>query len=204
MGSRSLLWAVLLISPVRGQIIDFDSGGLHYKALTHNGVTIMFANLPLRVRDYAILQIAISNGSPISWAFRPVDFKFERPDGQILSALPARTVVDTMMHKAGRGDVRKLVLAYEAALYGNTLMHSTNGYETRRQNYMAEGGSNRLKAAAAASAIALATTKLLPGQSTDGAVFYPNQGKPLGAGHLIVNAAGETFVFPMEAEERSR
>jgi hypothetical protein len=59
-----------------------------------------------------------------------------------------------------------------------------------------------LKAAAAASAIALVTSKLAPGQSTDGAVFYPNQGKPLGSGRLIVNAAGETFVFPVEADVR--
>ena len=41
----------------------------------------------------------------------------------------------------------------------------------------------------------------MPGQSTDGAVFYPSQGKPLGAGKLIVNAAGETFTFPVEAVE---
>ena len=51
--------------------------------------------------------------------------------------------------------------------------------------------------AAAASAIALVTTKLMPGQSTDGAVFYPSQGKPLGAGKLIVNAAGETFTVTL-------
>lgn len=104
-----------------------------------------------------------------------------------------------MLEKAGRGDVIKLIQAYEAALFNNQRMHSTNGYEVRRQNYLAEG-QNRLRAAAAASAIALATTKLTPGQSTDGAVFYPNNGKPLGAGRLVVNAAGETFTFPVEPE----
>ena len=61
-------------------------------------------------------------------------------------------------------------------------------------------GSTKLKAASAASAIALVTTKLAPGQSTDGAVFYPSKGKPLGSGRLIVNAAGEIFEFPVEAE----
>ena len=70
--------------------------------------------------------------------------------------------------------------------------------KSRRQNAFADIGSSKLKAAAAASAIALVTTKLAPGQSTDGAVFYPNQGKPLGSGKLIVNMAGETFVFPLE------
>ena len=77
-------------------------------------------------------------------------------------------------------------------------IHSTNGYESRRQNAFADLGSSKLKAAAAASAIALVTTKLAPGQSTDGAVFYPNQGKPLGTGKLILNMAGETYVFPLE------
>jgi hypothetical protein len=79
-------------------------------------------------------------------------------------------------------------------------MHTTNGYEARRQSAMAEFGSTRLRAAAAASAIAFVTTKLAPGQSTDGAVFYPNAGKPLGAGRLVVHAAADVFVFPMEVE----
>jgi hypothetical protein len=108
-----------------------------------------------------------------------------------------------MLAKAGRGDVTKLVTAYEGALYGNAQLHSTNGYESRRQNAMAEIGSTRLKAAAAASAIVLVPTKLLPGQSTDGAVFYPNNGKPLGAGRLTVEIGGDTFTFPVEAELHS-
>ena len=37
-----------------------------------------------------------------------------------------------------------------------------------------------MKAAAAASALALVQTKLTPGESTDGAVFFPTEGKPLG------------------------
>ena len=176
---------------VRAQIIEFESGGLKYQALTHNGFTIMFSPLAMRIRDYAILQVAISNGTPISWSIRPEDFRFERADGTTVQALPARTVVNKLIDKGTRGDTIKLVAAYEASLYNNAQIHSTNGYEARRQNAFADVGSNKLKAAAAASAIALGTTKLAPGQSTDGAVFYPNQGKPLGAGRLIVKAAGE-------------
>jgi len=179
------------------QIIDFESGGLKYKAMTLNGVTIMFSILPTRIRDYAILQMAISNGAPVSWTVKPEDCTFEKSDGEKLQGLPARTVVGTLIEKATRGDVIKLVAAYEASLYNNAQIHSTNGYESRRQNAFAEFGSTRLKAAAAASAIALVTTKLAPGQSTDGAVFYPNHGKPLGPGRLIINTAGETFVFPV-------
>ena len=58
--------AVLFGSAVHGQIIEFESGGLKYRALTHNGFTVMFAVLNTRVPDYAILQVAVSNGSPVS------------------------------------------------------------------------------------------------------------------------------------------
>ena len=193
-----LLWLAAAFS--RAQIIPFESGGLQYKAQTRGGVTIMFAPLPTHVRDYAIIQISISNGSPIPWTVRPEDFRFERDAGGEIQALPARTVVGTLLNKAGRSDVSRLIKAYEDALYGNTQMHSTNGYEARRQDALAEIGNAKLKAAAAASAIALVTTKLAPGQSTDGAVFWSNSGKPLGPGKLIVNTAGEEFVFPIEVE----
>jgi hypothetical protein len=191
---------LICASVARAQIIEFESGGLKYQALTHNGFTIMFSPLAMRIRDYAILQVAISNGTPISWSVRPEDFRFEHADGTTTQALPARTVVSKLIDKGTRGDVIKLVAAYEASLYNNAQIHSTNGYEARRQNAFADVGSTKLKAAAAASALALGTTKLAPGQSTDGAVFYPNQGKPLGAGRLIVHAAGEDFVFPVEAD----
>ena len=196
---RALVLSAMLSAAARGQaIIDFESAGLKYKAMTRGGVTVMFSLLPAHIRDYAVVQVAISNGSSISWTVKPEDCTFEKPDGPMIRALPARTVVNTMIEKAGRGDVIKLISAYEASLFNNAQIHSTNGYESRRQNAFADLGSSKLKAAAAASAIALVTTKLAPGQSTDGAVFYPNQGKPLGTGKLIVNMAGETYVFPLE------
>ena len=202
---RALVLTAMLSVAGRAQaIIDFESAGLKYKAMTRGGVTVMFSLLPAHIRDYAIVQVAISNGSSISWTVKPEDCGFQKPDGQMIQALPARTVVNTMIEKAGRGDVIKLISAYEASLFNNAQIHSTNGYESRRQNAFADLGSSKLKAAAAASAIALVTTKLAPGQSTDGAVFYPNQGKPLGAGKLIVNMAGETYVFPLEDAANSR
>jgi len=197
------LAAGIIVAAAQAQIIDFESNGLKYRTLTRKGVTVMFAALPIHVRGYAILQVSISNGSPVSWSFRPEDFRFERADSQTIQALPAGTVVGNMIRKASRGDVIKLITAYEGGLYGNTQLHSTNGYESRRQNALADVGSTKLKAAAAASAIALVTTKLAPGESTDGAVFFPNQGRPLGAGRLIAEVAGETYVFPMEAEVRA-
>lgn len=195
--------AALAIPRLQAQVLEFESGGLKYKALTRGGVTIMFAPLPTRVLGYAILQVAISNGSSTSWAFRPEDFRFEQSGGKRIQAVSAGTVVKQLLDHAGHGDVGKLISAYEAALFGNAQVHSTNGYESRRQDYLALG-STKLKAASAASAIALVTTKLAPGQSTDGAVFYPSGNKPLGAGRLIVDAAAETFEFPVEAEVQPR
>lgn len=180
------------------QIIEFESGGLKYQTLTKNGLTVMVASLPSHVREYSILQVAVSNGSSISWMVKPEDFTFHRQDGAVLQATPARTVVNSLMEKATRGDVIKLVSTYENSLYGLQKFKSTNGYESRRQAAFAEVSSAKIKAAAAASAIALVPTKLVPGQSTDGAVFWSTAGKPLGPGHLILNAAGELFDFTPE------
>jgi hypothetical protein len=198
-----LFLVVFHVVKSQAQILEFESGGLKYKALTRGGVTIMFAPLPTKVLGYTILQVAISNGSPVSWSFRPEDFRFEQEGGQRIQAVSAGTVVKQLLDHASRGDVGRLISAYEAALFGNAHVRSTNGYEERRQDYLALG-STKLKAASAASAIALVTTKLSPGQSTDGAVFYPSKGKPLGAGRLIVDAAAETFEFPVEAESQQR
>jgi hypothetical protein len=210
MASRSLFFPLLVLGAAlqalglaplaRGQVISYESNGLQYKALTKGGLTIMLAPLPTRIRDWIVFQIAITNGSPVAWAVKSEDFRFEREDGSIVPALAAHEVVETMMKKASRGDTTKLVVAYEAALFGNMHMHSTNGYESRRQDALAESGSNKIKAAATASAIVLAPARLGPGQSTDGAVFYASGGKPLGAGKFVVNEAAEEFDFPMEAE----
>jgi len=44
-------------------------------------------------------------------------------------------------------------------------------------------------------------TKLAPGQSTDGAVFFPTEGKPLGAGRIIMrNSAGDFEFNPEEPD----
>ncbi|MGH9663025.1 MAG: hypothetical protein ACRD9L_01205, partial [Bryobacteraceae bacterium] len=113
-----LALAALWLSPnTDAQVIEFDSGGLRYQTLTKGGLTVMFAPLPTHVREYTILQIAVSNGSPISWSVRPEDFYFQKPDGTLLEALPARTVIESLMERASRSDVIKLVSTYETTLY---------------------------------------------------------------------------------------
>jgi hypothetical protein len=186
------------------QVIEFESNGLRYKTLTKNSVTIMFAPLPSHVREYSIVQISVANGSKASWTVKPEDFTYQRDDGTIVEAAPALTVVNSLIEKATRHDVIKLVSTYEAGIYGNSRLQSTNGYEVRRRSALAEVASARLKAAAAASAIAFVKTKLNPGESTDGAVFFPNSGKALGPGKLRVHAAGENFEFKSEPELLAR
>ncbi len=182
------------------QIIDFESNGLHYKTLTKGGVTVMFAYLPAHLKEYSIVQASISNGSPIAWTVKPEDFSYKRQDGTVEQASAALAVVNSLLSKASRHDVVKLVTTYEAGIYGNVNFQTTNGYETRRQSALAEGVSSRLKAGAAASAIALVPTKLNAGESTDGAVFFPSLGKPLGPGTMLVHTGGEFFEFPTEGE----
>ena len=201
MPSRVALAAIAFASAlvtVRAQVIEFDHNGLKYQTLTHNGVTVMFAHLQAHVKEYSIVQVSVSNGSSGPYTIRPEDFSFQRGEHGTVHASPARNVITMLMQKGTGNDVMKLTATYEASLYGMSRMRSTNGYEQRRQAALAFVSSAKLKAAAAASAIALVQVKLAPGESTDGAVFFPSEGKPLGSGRLIVRTNTDTFEFNAE------
>src|SRR5258708_7622243 len=180
------------------QVIEFESGGLHYQTLTRRGVTVMFAHMPAHVHDFFIVQVAVSNGSQGPYTIRPEDFRFMRADGTAVRATPARDVVNMLIEKGSRNDVIRLVSAYESGLYGIQRMLSTNGYEQRRQAALAEVQSTKVKAAAAASAIALLQIKLLAGQSTPSPPFFPHQGKALSGGRLFFNTQTATFQIQTE------
>ncbi|MCS7316595.1 MAG: hypothetical protein RMI94_00925 [Bryobacterales bacterium] len=203
---RSRAWLLPLVwmatAGAHAQIIEFESGGLRYLTVSKGGVTVMFAHLPSTVRQYAIIQAAIANGSSSTRIVRPEDFSYRRPDGTVLPAMPARAVIDELLARASRTDVIRLVTTYEAGLFGLPRFVSTNGYQQRRQAALAEVSSTRIKAAAAASAIALVETRLRPGDSTDGAVFFATQGKPLGPGTLIVRCGPDVFEFPSDGVVR--
>ncbi len=186
------------------QIIPFESNGLLYKTLTKGGVTVMFAYLPAHLKEYSIMQVSLANGSPISWTIKPEDFSYRQLDGTTWQASPALSVVNNLLSRAGRHDVIKLVTTYERGVYGNEHMQTTNGYESRRQAALAEGVSTRLKAGAAASALALVSTKLGSGESTDGAIFFPSNGRFLGPGTLVVHTGGEVFEFPSDGEPSTK
>ena len=191
--------ALTLLSP-RGhaQAIEYESNGLKYQTLTRSGVTIMFAVLPSHLHEYTTIQVAVSNGSEGPYVIRPEDFTYFRSGNVAVRAAPALTVVAMLQRKGSGSDVIKLVGSYEAGVYGNLHLRSTtNGYEQRRLAALSMG-STKLKAAATASAIALVQTKLAPGESTDGAVFFPTEGKPLGPGRVVVRTNTDVFEFNPE------
>jgi hypothetical protein len=177
--------------------IEFQSHGLDYEALTKEGITVMFASLPPHIKDFNIIQVTITNGSPVSWTVKPADFSFERQDGTVLPSVSADQVVASLLNKAGRNDVIKLQLLYEDSIYALSNFRSTNGYEQRREAAMAMFVNRGFKAAVAASAITLVATKLKSGDSTDGAVFFQTRPKEktLGPGRVVARTCGQVFAF---------
>ncbi len=76
---RALVLTAMLSIAGRAQaIIDFESAGLKYKAMTLGGVTVMFSLLPMHIRDYAIVQVAVSNGSSVSWTVKARGLQFRK------------------------------------------------------------------------------------------------------------------------------
>jgi hypothetical protein len=186
--------ALLCISPLRAQVIEFEQNGLKYQTLTRGDITVMFAHMPQHLKGYSLMHVAIANGSKIPCTIQPEEFSYVR-GSQPIPASGATAMVKRFMDRGEHDDVVKLTLAYESVLYGFNRMKVTNGYELRRQNFLSYGLSARVKAAAEASAIVLIPTKLKPGESTDGAVFFRNDAKTLTGGHLTFRTSGEVFTF---------
>lgn len=186
--------------------MEFESKGMDYEALTKDGITVMFAPLPPRIKEYSIMQVTVTNGSLVSWTVKPSDFSFVRQDGTHLDPVSADEVVESLLQKASRSDVIKLQLLYENTIYALSNFRSTNGYEQRREAAMAQFVNRGFTAAAAASAITLVPAKLKPGDSTDGAVFFENRSKEktLGAGRFIAHTCGQTFMFETYQELKIR
>jgi hypothetical protein len=190
-GALSLM---LLYHHAQAQVIEFESNGLKYQTLTRSGVTIMFTHLATHIHSYSILQVAVSNGSDSVYIVRPEDFTYVHPNGSVLIATSIKNVIDLLMQKGNSSDVVKLITQYEASVYGNPHFKTTNGYEQRRQAALAMNGT-KFKAAAAASTVALVLSKLKPGESTDGAVFFATEGKPLTGGRVVVKTNSDVFEF---------
>jgi hypothetical protein len=191
------LWAAAYgCARLYAQVIEYEANGLKYQTLSRKGLTVIVTRMPNHVAGFGLFQISISNGSEIYWTVQPEDFSYVKQDLS-MPAIPAGQVVDVLLDKGSHADVIKLVTSYENSLYGIPHMKSTNGYEQRRQGAMTYGINTKLKAAATASAIALAQTRLAPGQSTDGSIFIPltHDLKTLSGGRLVFRNYDETFEF---------
>jgi hypothetical protein len=189
--------AVLLASSLlSAQVIEYEANGLKYQTLSRKGLTVIVTRMPNHVAGFGLFQVSISNGSDMYWTVQPEEFSYVKAEVSS-TAIPAGQVVDVLLDKGTHADVVKLVTSYENSLYGIPHMRSTNGYEERRQGAMSLGINAKLKAAATASAIALAQTRLGPGQSTDGSIFIPltHDLKTLTGGHLVFQSNGERFDF---------
>jgi hypothetical protein len=176
--------------------VEFETNGTKYQALTRSSITIMYAHLPTRIHQYTTVQVAVTNGSKAPYIVRPEDFYYVH-DSVELRADPAKAVIQMLIQKGSGSDVIKLMTAYESWISGIPNYRATNGFEQRRQSAMGMGAT-KLRSAAAASAIAFVQTKLAPGESTDGAVFFPSDGKPLVGGKVVVRTNTDLFEFKEE------
>jgi hypothetical protein len=192
----SLCVLQFVIPAAQSQVIEYEANGLKYQTLTRSGLTVIVTQMPNHVAGFGLVQVSVANGSGTYWTVQPEGFSYAR-GGATLTAISADQVVDLLLAHGSHSDVVKLVTSYEANLYAIPHMRATNGYEERRRNAMGSGLPAKVEAAAMASAIALAKTRLTPGQSTDGAVFIPltKETKTLSGGHLTFRIEGETFEF---------
>jgi len=154
----------------------------------------MYARMPMSIRDFGVIQVAVANGSADIWKLKSTDFVFEPDEGEPIRAVSESAVIYDLFRHAGRAEVVKLQNVYEQALYGNQHIRSNNGYEQRRLSALSLGDRG-IKAAAAASAIVFVSGEIESGESTDGAVFFPTGGKELGPGRLVAVVQGHVFEF---------
>jgi hypothetical protein len=193
-----LAFALAGLAHASAQVIEFETDGLRYQSLTRKGITVMCARLPVQLKEYALVEIAITNGSDMYATLKPEDFTYYRADGRSVTATSADNVVSMILEHGNHGDLVKLVSTYETAIYAIPNMKLENGYQKRRESALGEGANEKFQAAAAASAIALVESRVAPGQSTDGAVFFPMDGKNFPPGRIIVHSAGEVWEFNPE------
>ena len=201
MGRRRVglqVWTLVIVLiagfSLSAQVIQFHSNGMDYQVLTRSGLTLMYAPMPLQTSRYSVIQVAISNGSKNTWEVDAADFRFEYQDGEVVQAVSEQQVVQDFFETASRSELLKLQTVYEKALYNNQHIRPNNGYERRRQSAMVIG-SKGLKAAAAVATIAYVSGEISPGDSTDGALFFPTFGRDLEQGRIVAMVDELSFEF---------
>src|SRR5437868_433911 len=101
--------AVFLVTGGWAQVIEFEQNGLKYQTLTKSGVTVMFAAMGAHLHQFAILQVAVSNGAQGPYFIKPEDFLYVRSDGSSIRAAAARSVILMLSQKGNSSDAIKLV-----------------------------------------------------------------------------------------------
>ena len=141
------------IFTANAQVIEFESGGLKYQALTKDGLTIMVAPFPPTSAIHRCpgsrFKTAESRRSPSGPKISFIDPE----SGDEIAAMPARTVVNSLIDRASKGDVIKLI----------------NGIRERNLRELAIQVDQRLRAAAA--------------ERTSGIHLDPAQSRGGGVGH---------------------
>ena len=181
---------------VSGQVIEYEVSGVKYQTLSRQGLTVIMTRMPNHVAGFALVQVSISNGSDRYWVIAPEDFAYVGAEGST-PGITAEQAVDALLEEGierRRGEAGEFLRKFAVC---DSAYADTNGYEKRREGSLIYGINTKLKAAATASAIALAQTRLAPGQSTDGSVFIPltHDLKTLTGGRLVFKSSGETFEF---------
>src|SRR5690242_6044997 len=166
----------------------------------------MFASLPPHIKDFSIIQVTVTNGSPVSWTVKPADFSFERQDGTVLRSISADEVVASLLDKAGRSDVIKLQLLYEDSIYALSNFRSTNGYEQRREAAMAMFVNRNFKTGWGGFANHFSPNQPKAGRQHRGRVFFPAapKEKSLGPGRVVARTCGQVFAFENYVPLRGR
>ena len=142
---------------------------------SREGVTVMIAPLERTILEYSTAQVWISNNSGRPLPIAPQWFAASLEGGASSAAVQDTVVLsDIRKHASGR-DIEELVRAYESLLLGLPDEKAVGYYEQRKRAAMASGG--KMRAAIMANVIILPETRLRPGETIDGTLFFRAGGK---------------------------
>lgn len=184
MPRRLLLIAALLAAtaastlqqrPTAPPAIEVPYKGRTFSMASRDGVTVMIAPLERTILDYSTAQVWISNNTARSLPIAPQGFTATVESGATSAAAQDTMVLnDIRRHSSGR-DIEELVRAYESMLLGLPDEKAMGYYEQRKRAALSSGGKQR--AAIMANVIILPETRLRPGETIDGTLFFHQPGK---------------------------
>lgn len=142
---------------------------------SRDGVTVMIAPLERTILEYSTAQVWISNNSPRALPIAPQGFTATVEGGASFTAAQDTVVLNDIRRHASGRDIEELVQAYESMLLGLPDEKAMGYYEQRKRAAMSSGG--KMRAAIMANVIILPETRLRPGETIDGTLFFRQPGK---------------------------